>query len=89
MFSFGIIALALALLGFAVSGWLCVFQTDRVLAWRRRSYERSKFVQAYPFSSLVLKPWYRTYLRCAGIFIWLWAVGILYMVSVLHSRSSR
>jgi hypothetical protein len=67
-------------LGFAVCGWLCVFRTNMLVTWGRKNYEKSKFVQAYPFSNMVLKPWYPTYIRCAGVFIWLWALGVIYLV---------
>lgn len=35
-------------------------------------------------SDMVMKPWYPTYIRSAGIFIWLWALTILYLV-VFHN----
>ena len=81
---FGAISFAVLVLGFAVCGWLCLFKTNMLVVWVRKNYEKSpKFIQAYPFSNLVLKPWYPTYIRCAGIFIWLWALGLTYLV-VFH-----
>jgi hypothetical protein len=46
----------------------------------RKNYEKSKFVQAYPFSNMVMKPSYPIYIRCMGAFIWFWALLILYLV---------
>jgi hypothetical protein len=56
----------------AALGWICLFRTDVMAEWARRQHQRrSKFVQDYPFSNIVLKPWYPTYLRSMGVFIWL------------------
>lgn len=52
----------------------------------RKNYEKSKFVKAYPFSNIVLKPWYPAYIRGAGIFIWLWALAIVYLVVFRNFR---
>jgi len=78
--------LVIMVLVFGVCGWLCVFRTNMLVTWGRKNYEKSKFIQAYPFSNVVLKPWYPTYIRCAGIFIWLWAIAITYAVVFLHFR---
>jgi hypothetical protein len=81
-----IIWLVILSLGFAVCGWLCVFRTNMLVTWGRRPYEKSKFVRAYPFSNIVMKPWYPTYIRCAGIFIWLWALAVIYLVTMHNFR---
>ena len=73
-------------LGLAACGWLCVFKTDMLVRWARQNYQKSKFVQAYPFSYLVLKPWYPAYIRFSGIFIWLWALVIAYLVFFRNFR---
>lgn len=67
-------------LGFYVCGVLCIFRTSGLVGWAQRNYTKSKFVQAYPFSGMVMKPWYPIYIRSAGIFIWLWALAIDYLV---------
>jgi hypothetical protein len=72
--------LAVISLGFYVCGALCIFRTSMLVGWAQRSYTKSKFVQAYPFSGMVMKPWYPIYIRGAGIFIWLWALAIDYLV---------
>ncbi len=67
-------------LGFAVCGWLCVFKTDMLVIRGQENYAKSGLVRAYPFSNMVLKPWYPIYIRRAGIFIWLWVAGFDYLV---------
>jgi hypothetical protein len=67
----GAIVVAVMSVFFFVCGGLCIFRTKMLVAWGQRSYAKSKFVQAYPFSGMVMKPWYPIYIRSAGIFIWL------------------
>ena len=55
-------------------------KTTMLVGWAQRNLTKSKFVQAYPFSGMVMKPWYPIYIRSAGIFIWLWALAIDYLV---------
>jgi hypothetical protein len=74
------ICLVVLSLGFYVCGALCIFRTSMLVGWAQRNYTKSKFVQAYPFSGMVMKPWYPIYIRSAGIFIWLWALGFDYLV---------
>lgn len=92
----GIIWLVSTSLGFGLTGWLCVFRTETVVIWGREGYERRKmweknklfrtFFRTDPISKIVLKPWYRTYIRWMGIFIWLWALMVLYLVVFHHFR---
>jgi hypothetical protein len=86
MTTFGIVWLVVMVLIFAVCGWLCVFKTNMLVTWGRGNYEKSKFVRAYPFSNMVMKPWYPVYNRAAGIFIWLWALAITYLVVFRNFR---
>ena len=86
MTTFGIVWLVVMSLGFAVCGWLCVFKTNMLVERARKNYEKRKFVRAFASSDMVLKPWYPTFIRCAGVFIWLWAVAIIYAVLFLHFR---
>jgi hypothetical protein len=61
----------------AAAGTLCVFWPERVAAYERKKYHRSnKFIQKWPFFDMVLLPWYPTYLRCMGVFLWLFALAI-------------
>jgi hypothetical protein len=76
----GAIAVAVMSVFFYVCGGLCIFKTNMLVGWAQRNYTKSKFVQAYPFSGMVMKPWYPIYIRGAGIFIGLWALAIDYLV---------
>ncbi len=76
----GAISLAVVSLVFYVCGGLCIFKTKMLVGWGRGTYTKNKFVQSYPFSNMVTKPWYPVYIRCAGVFIWLWALAIDYLV---------
>lgn len=76
----GTIALAVISVVFYICGGLCIFKTNVLVGWAQKNYTKSKVVQAYPFSGMVMKPWYPTYIRGAGIFIWLWALAIDYLV---------
>lgn len=66
---------------FYVCGGFCIFKTKTLVAWGQRSYAKSnKFVQSYPLSNMTTKPWYPVYIRCAGVFIWLWVLTVDYLV---------
>jgi hypothetical protein len=75
----GTIALAVMCIVFYVCGGLCIFKTKMLVAWGQKSSAKTKLVQSYPFSSVVTKSWYPMYIKCAGVFIWLWAVAIDYL----------
>jgi hypothetical protein len=64
---------------FYICGGLCIFKSKILAGWGRKSYVKSKFIQGYPLSSMVTKPWYPVYIRCAGVFIWVWALAIDYL----------
>jgi hypothetical protein len=82
----GMIWLVTVISVFAVCGWFCVFRTETLVTRGRKNYEENKLVQARPFSHMMQKPWYPTFIRCAGIFLWLWALAILFLVGVKHLR---
>jgi hypothetical protein len=65
---------------FGLSAWLCIFRTDMLVRWQRKNYANCAFVRAYPFSEMVLKPWYPTYIRFWGVVIVLFTVGIDYLI---------
>jgi hypothetical protein len=76
----GAIALGVMSLVFYTCGALCIFKTKMLVGWGQGNYVKHKSIQAYPFSDFVMKPWYPMYIRGAGIFIWLWALAIDYLV---------
>ena len=75
----GTIWLVLMSLFFYICGGLCIFKARMLVGWAQRN-TKSKLVQAYPFSGMVMKPWYPAYIRGAGVFVWLWALAIDYLV---------
>jgi hypothetical protein len=84
MTTFKAIWFVVMILGFAVCGWLCVFRTNMLATWGRKN-AKTKFAWS-PFSSIPLKRGYPTYIRCAGVFIWLWAIAIICAVVFLNFR---
>ena len=94
MTTFGIVWLVVFSLGFALFGWLCVFRTEMLVAMGRKNYDKvnsyprfiREIVRTDPTSKIILKPWYPTFIRSAGIFIWFWDLLVLYAVIVRHFR---
>ena len=83
----GVFATFVAAMRCVLCGWFCLFRTETIAGWLRANCNKRRLVRAYPFSSLVLKPWYPTYLRCMGVFIWLFAVvfvSVLILTGVHH-----
>jgi hypothetical protein len=80
------IVLFVLTIGLAICGWLCVFRTEALVEQQQKNYAKHGFVRAYPFSSMVLKSWYPTYLRCAGVFAWVWDAVIIYLVWIRKPR---
>ena len=74
------IAMAIVVAGLAISGWLCVYKTDMLVERQRRRYEKHPWVRMYPFSSMVMKSWYPTYLRYSGLALWVWCFALIYLV---------
>jgi hypothetical protein len=75
----GAIGLTVMSAVFYICGGLCILRTKILAGWGQKSYVKSKFIQGYPLSSMVTKPWYPVYIRCAGVFIWVWALAIDYL----------
>jgi hypothetical protein len=73
---------AVVVAGLAICGWLCIYKTDALVEQQRRRYEKHGWIRAYPFSGMVMKSWYPTYLRCSGIFVWLWDLVLIYLLWV-------
>jgi len=70
------IPLVVISIAFYVCGALLIFRTRMFVELGRRSYGKSRFAQASPLSSIVMKPSYGTFIRAAGVFVWLWALAI-------------
>ena len=67
---------------------LCLFRPVSVQQWFQRRHNASnKFVQNWPFSKLIFKAWYPTYLRFMGVLAWILTVFFAYAVySTLATR---
>jgi hypothetical protein len=83
---FGMVWIVVMSIAFAVAGWFCIFKTHVMVTMGRKNYQKSKFTRESPFSDLVLKESYPTYIRCAGIFIWVWLLAFLYLLIFRHFR---
>jgi hypothetical protein len=65
----------------ALVGSFCIFKPERMQAWfQRRHNSSNKFLQNYPFTTLISKPWYPTYLRFIGVWAWMLALFFAYAV---------
>jgi hypothetical protein len=73
-------------IAFAVAGWFCIFRTQVMVTRGRKNYGKSNFARESPFSNFALKESYPTYIRCAGIFIWVWLLAFLYLLIFKHFR---
>ncbi len=74
------VAMGVLIAGFAVCGWLCLYKTEMLVAQQRRRYEEHWWVRIYPFSNVVMQEWYPTYLRCAGVFVWIFDLFLIYLI---------
>ena len=76
-----LLLLGLTVVALVALGYACLFRTTVLVDWARRRYQRSsRIVQAWPFSNLVLKPWYPTYLRGMGVYALLTAILVGYEI---------
>ena len=61
------------------AGTLCIVWPRNVAAFFRERYMTNKYFRYQPFSGMVLKPWYPTYIRCWGIFAWIIVLLVIYV----------
>jgi len=54
----------------ATLGTFCIARPGIFVHWAQNNYRRSRLIQAYPFSNLVFRPWFPTYLRFMGLVVW-------------------
>jgi hypothetical protein len=69
-----LIVFVLITMGQVLIGSICLFRTNMVVDWERKTL----FLQAFP--ALVLKPWYPIVVRFMGTLILLWAVAFDWLV---------
>jgi len=67
----------IVVVGTGFTGWLCILRTTRLVRWAQDNYRRSKVFRWWPGSSLVMKSYYPTYLRCMGVYLWAFGALIL------------
>ena len=83
MMTYKAIPIAVFSVFFYACGSLCIFKTKMLVERGRRNYDKYKFaVRVSPFSSVVMSPGYSVYIRCCGIFIWLWALAVDYFAFI-------
>jgi len=57
---------------------LCITEPDRIAGYFRQRYlKRGKFVRMWPFSNVVMRAWYPTYLRIWGLFGLVLGLGMI------------
>ena len=78
--------LALAALLVLVGVWVFKGAERHAANARARYLKAPWFVQHYPFSNMVLRPWFPTYLRYMSVYIWIMA-AILVWVAFKMSTS--
>jgi hypothetical protein len=64
----------------AVVGWRYLFRTDVVVAEARTRQEKKQWTQVSVSSSLATKSWYPTYIRCAGVVLWVFDLFLIYFL---------
>jgi hypothetical protein len=79
-----IAAVGVAAVVAAYGTWL-LLRSEAAAALARERYHRSHWlIQNWPFHSMVLRPWFPTYLRFGGAFCWVFA--LLVVAAVVFSR---
>jgi hypothetical protein len=64
----------------AAVGWRYLFQTDKVVADAQARQQKKKLTQLSLNSSMSMKSWYPTLIRCAGVAIWVFDLFLIYML---------
>jgi hypothetical protein len=64
----------------AAVGWRYLFQTDKVVADAQARQQKKKLTQLSLNSSMSMKSWYPTLIRCSGVAIWVFDLFLIYMV---------
>ena len=83
------VELTVTTIGLVIFGWLCMSRPHLLLKWSQQNYANSKLIRGWPFSNLIFKSWYPTYLRVAGAVLWICALGVLYLLYLLSTNGLR
>lgn len=62
----------------AAVGWRYLFQTDKVVADAQARQQKKKLTQASLNAAMAMKSWYPTYVRCAGVVLWVFDLFLIY-----------
>ncbi len=64
----------------AAAGVTCIVWPHKAVAFCRWYHlKKPKWVQGLPFADLVMRPWMPTYFRAMGVFLFMFAVGLLWI----------
>lgn len=64
----------------AAVGWRYLFRTGAVVTQARARQQKKHLTQASLNASLAMQSWYPTYVRCAGVALWVFDLFLIYMV---------
>lgn len=64
----------------AVVGWRYLFRTEAVVADARARQGKKRLTQASLNSTMAMKSWYPTYVRCAGVGLWVLDLLMIYFL---------
>jgi len=64
----------------AVVGWRYLFRTDAVVADARARLQKKRLTQVSLNSSMSTQSWYPTYVRCAGVALWVFDLFLIYFL---------
>ena len=71
----------------ATTGTFLIIKPEKLAAYDRKRYQaRSKFLQNWPGSNMVMKSWYPLYLRIHGVVCWLFAFVFIYAIVIRISK---
>ncbi len=73
-------ATAAAAVFLTLVGAFFVFKPKTAQAWFQRRYTNNKFARRYLFARMIFKPWYPTYLKVMGVWVWMFALFFAYVV---------
>lgn len=72
--------LFISVVALAVFGVLCLAKPDKLADYARRRHLRSsRFMQKWPFASMIMAPWIPTYLRFMGLLLLAFAVTLFFL----------
>ena len=77
---FQTVLLMVCTLFFAGYAWFLIFRPNLLARKVRESIEKRNLEDNPLARYMICQSWYPTFLRCAGVFIWLWATAFVSIV---------